>query len=93
MPSLCLSEAAFARISKYAKAVKIAPEDAASKAIMKWMDSTGDDVVYELAKRRRQRAQSIKSSNRAKVRDTKAVSDSSPVPLLSSSPSALPTAI
>jgi predicted PhzF superfamily epimerase YddE/YHI9 len=53
---LVLSNAAFERIVEYAEVAGISPEQAASEAIMKWMDSTGDDVMVTIQRRRKARA-------------------------------------
>ena len=52
MTTISLTPETHARIAQYASAAKIPVDQAASEAVDKWMDATGDLVLGELERRR-----------------------------------------
>lgn len=50
---LCISQEAFDAISSYAKVARIPVERAASEALIEWMDLSGESILEELQRIRR----------------------------------------
>jgi hypothetical protein len=56
MRTITITPEAFARIEEYAEVAGMSVDLAASEAIDKWMDSTGEIVLRVMVKRKQERA-------------------------------------
>lgn len=56
MPLICLPTETYERIARYADVAGIPVEQAASEAIDKWYDATGELVMFVMEKQRKRRA-------------------------------------